>query len=393
VPRRLLLLLALGLLVAAAPATGDDGSRKASVDARIERLHERIAAAHEREAQLTQQIAGVTAQIRTLERQVGDVSTRLAVLQHDLALHERRLHALEDLFRVQTQRLDFLRNEYAVSVRRLDTRLVAIYKETQPSTIEIILQSRSFQDMIDQFDYLNLLASQDKRIAAEVGTAKTEVHRAREQTRKVRSHVASETRVIQVRTDQVTEVRNRLLASKGRLSGARAEKAQALATTRASEREFVGEADALAAVSAQLSARIQAAQQSSSSYTPGTPSSSGLIWPVSGPVTSPFGERWGRMHEGIDIGVPYGTPIHAAASGRVLYCGWEEGYGNLTVIDHGNGLATAYGHQSSIAVSCGQDVSQGQVIGYVGCTGHCTGPHLHFEVRVNGAPVDPLGYL
>ena len=103
--------------------------------------------------------------------------------------------------------------------------------------------------------------------------------------------------------------------------------------------------------------------------------------------------RWGRMHQGIDIGVPYGTPIHAAAAGTVIYCGWMEGYGNLVVIDHHNTLATAYAHQSSIAVQCGQDVSQGDVIGYVGCTGHCTGPHLHFEVRVNGIPVDPLGYL
>jgi murein DD-endopeptidase MepM/ murein hydrolase activator NlpD len=392
VTRRSLLLLALTLLVvAAAPAAGDVGSRKATVDARIARLHERIAAAKARESQLTQQIAGVTAEIRTLERQVGDVSTRLVVLEHDLALHERRLHALEALFAVQTSRLDFLRHEYAVSVQRLDTRLVAVYKESQPSTIEIILQSRSFQQMIDQFDYLSLLASQDKQIAAEVGTAKAQVHRAREQTRRLRTHVASETRVIQVRAEQVTEVRDRLLASKHRLSGARARKAQGLAATRASEREFVGEADALAAVSAQLTVRIQAAQQSG--YSPGTPSSSGLIWPVQGPVTSPFGMRWGRMHEGIDIGVPYGTPIHAAAAGRVIYCGWESGYGNLTVIDHGGGLATAYGHQSSIAVSCGQDVSQGQVIGYVGCTGHCFGPHLHFEVRVNGAPVDPLGYL
>jgi murein DD-endopeptidase MepM/ murein hydrolase activator NlpD len=99
------------------------------------------------------------------------------------------------------------------------------------------------------------------------------------------------------------------------------------------------------------------------------------------------------MHTGIDIGVPYGTPIHAAAAGTVIYCGWEEGYGNFTVIDHGGNLATAYAHQSSIAVSCGQHVEQGQVIGYVGCTGHCFGPHLHFEVRINGEPVDPLGYL
>ena len=118
-----------------------------------------------------------------------------------------------------------------------------------------------------------------------------------------------------------------------------------------------------------------------------------MSWPVSGPVTSPFGWRWGRMHEGIDIATGYGTPIGAAAGGTVIYCGWMGGYGNLVVIDHGGGLATAYGHQSAIAVGCGQYVGRGQTIGYVGSTGHSTGPHLHFEVRINGSPVDPLGYL
>jgi murein DD-endopeptidase MepM/ murein hydrolase activator NlpD len=103
--------------------------------------------------------------------------------------------------------------------------------------------------------------------------------------------------------------------------------------------------------------------------------------------------RWGRMHTGIDIGVGYGTSIHAAASGRVIYAGWMDGYGNLVFVDHGGGISTGYAHQSSIAVSNGQTVSQGQVIGYVGCTGHCFGPHLHFEVRIKGNPVDPLGYL
>jgi murein DD-endopeptidase MepM/ murein hydrolase activator NlpD len=102
---------------------------------------------------------------------------------------------------------------------------------------------------------------------------------------------------------------------------------------------------------------------------------------------------WGRMHTGIDIGASYGTAIRAAAAGRVVYSGWMSGYGNLVAIDHGGGVSTAYGHQSSIAVGNGQVVSQGQTVGYVGCTGHCFGPHLHFEVRVNGTPVDPLGYL
>jgi murein DD-endopeptidase MepM/ murein hydrolase activator NlpD len=114
---------------------------------------------------------------------------------------------------------------------------------------------------------------------------------------------------------------------------------------------------------------------------------------VNGPVVSGFGMRWGRMHEGIDIGVGYGTPIRAAAAGRVVYAGWMSGYGNLVAIDHGGRVSTAYGHQSSVAVGVGQVVSQGQTIGYVGCTGHCFGPHLHFEVRINGSPVDPLGYL
>jgi murein DD-endopeptidase MepM/ murein hydrolase activator NlpD len=228
----------------------------------------------------------------------------------------------------------------------------------------------------------------------QVGAAKKQVRVAREATRKVKVHVASETAVIQVRTDQVAVVRDRLVSNRDELAGARSRKKNALTETKESERAFIAEADALARVSASLAAKIQSVQSSSSAYTPSAGvSSSGFIWPAAGSVTSPFGYRWGRLHEGIDIGAAYGAPIQAAAAGRVIYCGWEDGYGNLTVIDHGNGIATAYGHQSSIVVSCGQDVAQGQTIGYVGSTGHSTGPHLHFEVRVNGTAVDPLGYL
>jgi murein DD-endopeptidase MepM/ murein hydrolase activator NlpD len=197
-----------------------------------------------------------------------------------------------------------------------------------------------------------------------------------------------------VRTEQVRAVRDELVASRRNLVTSRSTERVSLAKVKASEREAVGEAQALEQVSASLGAQLQAAQ-AASSYRPtdSTPSASGFIWPVNGPVTSPFGMRWGRMHTGIDIGVAYGTPIHAAASGRVIYARWMDGYGNLVFIDHGRGISTGYAHQSSIAVSNGQTVTQGDVIGYVGCTGHCFGPHLHFEVRVNGTPVDPLGYL
>jgi murein DD-endopeptidase MepM/ murein hydrolase activator NlpD len=249
------------------------------------------------------------------------------------------------------------------------------------------------QEAVDKVQYLDEIGAQDRRVAAEVAYAKTQVTAARAKTKVVRSTLLGETAIIRARTEQVLTVRDELVGARDDLSSTRRQKLTDLSQLTEAERQEAGEIDALQAVSAQLADSIRAAQARDATSPTQTPSSAGLIWPVQGPITSPFGWRWGRMHEGIDIGVGYGTPIHAAASGTVIYCGWESGYGNLTVIDHGGNLATAYGHQSSIAVSCGQQVAQGEVIGYVGCTGHCFGPHLHFEVRVNGNPVDPLGYL
>lgn len=135
-----------------------------------------------------------------------------------------------------------------------------------------------------------------------------------------------------------------------------------------------------------------------SSYQP-VSGSGQMIWPVNGVITSPFGYRthpiFGRqiLHSGIDIGVDEGTPVHAADGGVVVEAGWISGYGYCVIIDHGNGTSSLYGHNSSLAVSSGQAVSQGQVIAYAGSTGNSTGPHVHFEVRVGGEPVDPSAYL
>ena len=122
-------------------------------------------------------------------------------------------------------------------------------------------------------------------------------------------------------------------------------------------------------------------------------SASGFIWPLNGRLTSPFGPRWGRMHQGQDIAAPTGTPIKAAKGGRIIKASGGGGYGNLTLIDHGGGVVTAYAHQTRFAVGEGAQVQQAQVIGYVGSTGHSTGPHLHFEVRVNGVQRNPRPYL
>jgi murein DD-endopeptidase MepM/ murein hydrolase activator NlpD len=392
--RRLAPAVAIGALLVAAPAAGDVYGRKHSVDARISALHARAAAAQQRAEQLVAEIDSVNSRIHGLEARVGDVNTRLAALETDLALHRRRLDGLTELFRVQTRRYTFLRRQYSLAVARMNARIVEIYEQGDVSTLDVVLEAQSLSDLIDRLEYVRQLASADAQIATTVRRARNAARDARVKTRKLRAVVGAETRAVEARTEQVRALRDELLASRRGLVSARSTKRVSLATLKASARQEAAEAQSLERVSAALGAQIQAAQ-AASSYSPpsSAPSASGFIWPVNGPVTSPFGMRWGRMHTGIDIGVPYGTPIHAAASGQVIYAGWMDGYGNLVFIDHGRGISTGYAHQSSIAVSNGQSVTQGQVIGYVGCTGHCFGPHLHFEVRVNGTPVDPLGYL
>jgi murein DD-endopeptidase MepM/ murein hydrolase activator NlpD len=379
--RRVAVVLAAGLLLAA-PAAGDSGGK-------LGQLQTRIAAARAKEARLTKQISDATSNIRALEGKVGDVSQKLSTLERDLALHQRRLDGLNALFKFESDRLSFLRREYARVVHVLSLRMIDIYEAQDPTVVEVILESSSFQDALERLHYLDSIAQQDKHIAARVAQARDEVHVARERTKTVRTRVHAETRVIAVRTQQQRELRGRLLVSQHTLAHRRTRQKSQLASTRQQEQELIAEADAAAARDTRIRGQLAAAQ----GPTDTTPSASGLIWPVNGPVTSPFGYRWGRLHAGIDIGVPYGTPIHAAAAGTVVLAGWVGGYGNYTCIDHGGGLATCYAHQSSFAVSSGAAVAQGQVIGYVGCTGHCFGPHLHFEVRINGTPVDPLGYL
>lgn len=392
--RRLLLGLLFVLAVAAPAAADTIIEKKQSVDTQIAGLRDQLEATRQKEESLKQEIASVSSEILTLERRVGDVSQQLEPLVRELELRELKLNRLNALFRVQTERLTFLRGEYRGALARLNQRLVAVYEADAPDQLAFLLSARSFSDLLDAIYYVRTIADQDKRISDEVRAAKLEVAAARKRTKVARDDMAAQAEAVAVRVRQVRELRDQLLANQGMLSAARNQKKASLASLSEDERAVASEMDALLAVSGQLAARIQAAQARAAGSTPtAPPPPGGFIWPVSAPITSPFGWRWGRMHEGLDLGAGEGTPIAAAAAGTVIVAGWVGGYGNLVVIDHGGGIATAYGHQSSIAVSVGRQVTQGQTIGYVGNTGHSFGPHLHFEVRVNGQAVDPLGYL
>src|SRR5581483_1756692 len=282
------------------------------------------------------------------------------------------------------RRYRVLRRQYRIDVARLDERLATIYEEPQPTTFEVLLAARSVQQFRDEMNYLGSVAQQDKKIATEVRASKRQAAVARRHTLGVRQTVAAETQVIRGRAQQVQILQAQLLTSQGRLSGLRGARRQQLAATEKAIQQEKGESESLAAASVALAAKLQAEANGTGTTTTtsgsgGHPHAPHFIWPVKGPITSPFGMRWGVLHPGIDIGVPTGTPVHAAAAGQVVWCGWMSGYGNFVVIDHGGGYATAYGHNSKILVSCGEDVRQGQVISLSGCTGFCTGPHVHFE--------------
>lgn len=385
-------ILLLVLASAAAAGTSDLRDRQSEIQDRIASLRNKIASANSRSGVLTSQISLVTTRIRSLEDDVARASAKLDAIESDLAVRRNKLAALTQIYQLQTGELNRLKREHAAAEARASRRLVAIYQEEDPTTVDVVLASRSFTDLLDQLDFLGEIGRQDQSIARELSAAKLKMRDARAKTNRSRKQVAEAARGLERQLDAQLAERNRLVSVQDQLADARATKQQTLSKVEGSKQEFLAEAAALEQASAELAAKIQAAQRSSA-VSVGGASPSGYIWPVSGPVTSTFGPRWGGMHEGIDIAAPSGTPIRSAAAGTVIYAGWLGGYGNLVVVDHGGGVSTAYAHMSSIAAGTGAQVAQGQVIGYVGSTGHSTGPHLHFEVRINGQAVDPLRYL
>ncbi len=384
------------LLVAAAPAVGHDGvaKRRAALDEKISSLQAKIEAARAREGVLTSEIEVVTSKIRSLQDDVDSASARLGELETVLALHQRRLDRLNELYRLQTSRLVFLQRQHKAATERLNKRIVEIYTSDPTSALTVVLEAASFSDLLDQLEFLNDIGSQDERITSEVRVAKLRMQETRNATRRTRAQVAATTRAAAERTAEQRAVRDRLASSQRELATARQDKRSTLTEVREDKNAALDHVAELQAQSAALSARIRSAQSAAIVPAPtGQASAAGFVWPVHGVLTSGYGWRWGRMHEGIDLAVSNGTPVVAAASGTVIVAGWLGGYGNLVVVDHGNGVATAYGHNTTVTVGYGQSVAQGQLIAYSGNTGNSTGPHVHFEVRINGAPVDPLGYL
>lgn len=371
----------------------DPRSRLEEIRDRQAELQEKIDAAIARRGEILARIeivdserAGVEAVIDELDMDLARLSARIRVVtdrltrtQQELAL----LHAeLEDVLGRLVSRTDVFTE-----------RAVAAYKAGPTAYLDGLFSAESFGDLVERYSYYQAVLEADGELIEEIEVLRAETEQKRAQVERQEARIVAD--------------KQSLESDRARVAAIRAEKASALAGLKAALRtkrgllaEVEGKRRHFENVQAQLereSDQIQnllAGPSETRYYGGGT-----FAWPAPGPVTSGYGYRthpiFGdtRLHTGIDIGAPYGATVVAAERGTVVYAGVMSGYGNVIVVDHGGGIATTYNHLSAFFVSTGRTVSRASSIGAVGCTGYCTGPHLHFEVRVDGNPVDPMPYL
>jgi murein DD-endopeptidase MepM/ murein hydrolase activator NlpD len=375
-----------------------------SLPNKIERKQRQVEKKRAREGVLTQDISGYSTRIRGLQGDIRGFAAREAKLQGSLQQKRAEVQRVQDRLEVAQDRLARLRARLREATGVLSERLVEIYKDDEPDILTVILESDGFGDMLDRTAFLERISDQDRAIVTRVRELKKGTKRLTVELGNLEERKQAAADAILAQKNEVAEARARLVERQGELADQRAKRRTVLASTREHRAHLEGDLKSLQKEQAAVQARIRAASAASSggggggggggsANAPIKRGSGGLIWPVNGPIVSPFGQRWGRLHAGVDIAVPSGTPVHASQSGRVIIAGTVGGYGNYICIAHGGSLSTCYGHNTSLGVSQGQSVKQGQVIASSGCTGHCFGPHVHFETRVNGSPVDPMGYL
>src|SRR3954466_731519 len=377
------------LLTAAAYLTLPMPGLSASLQQKIGATQNKIAGKKRQEGVLTTQVTGFNLRIRSLQGEINGLQQRQDTVQSQLNTKQAELDSIRNRLQIAQDRLTRLRARLVVARRVLAARLVALYKDDAPDMVTVVLESNGFADLLDRADFLSRISSQDHRIITTVRDLKAQVTTQVHQLTGLERQAAAAANAIRVKRDEIAAAKGAIVSRQNDLVSARNARAGVLGRIRSARHTLEGHLHDLQAKQIQaISGGVGAG--------PIRRGSGNFIWPVNGSISSGFGMRWGRLHAGVDIVAGTGTPIRAAASGVVAFTQPEAasgGYGNYTCINHGGGISTCYAHQVRFGTSAGAHVSQGQVIGYVGNTGHSFGSHLHFEVRINGAPVDPMGYL
>ncbi|MBO8159018.1 M23 family metallopeptidase [Thermosyntropha sp.] len=316
------------------------------------------------------QIKALESNIITAENQINNLEDRINILEEEIAAKEKEIAKTEE--------------ELNEKVAILSERLVFIYEAGDVSYLEVLFSATDIKDFLTRYDMLSMIVEQDKELIEEI-------EEKRDRLNMQKSDLEVKKRELEnARQQQENYIRE--------LDAKKSEKKELLGKLQMEAKEYEKALAELEETSRQLEAMIRQMQGQSGGEALGT---GVYTWPTPGyySITSPFGMRFHpilqtrKLHTGVDIGAPMGANIVAADSGVVIYAGYNGGYGNMIIVDHGNGMSTLYAHMSRFVVGNGATVTKGQVIGKVGSTGFSTGPHLHFEVRKNGTPVDPMGYI
>jgi murein DD-endopeptidase MepM/ murein hydrolase activator NlpD len=396
--RVLLACVVLPLLLWAVLPVGSPATSLTNVQKKIQSTQGRIGRKKGTERLLTTQISAYNRRIEALQGKITTLGSREARLQADLDRKRALLTQTQTALRSERGRLVRLRARLLVARRTLAHRLVELYQSDRPDIVSVVMNAKGFADLLEREEFISRISDQDRQVITLVRTAKQDATSTSQRLDALERRQRQVASVVLARRNQLAAVKGQLVDTRVGYQGTRADKARALGTVRTSRHALEGKLDDLKAEQAKIEAALRGPGVGSLPAGPIRAGSGQLIWPVNGPITSPFCETraWEACHPGIDIGVPSGTPIRAAAAGTVALTQSEAasgGYGNFTCIAHTATMSTCYAHQSSIGVSVGQHVTQGQVIGISGCTGRCYGAHLHFEVRINGAVTNPLNYL
>ena len=362
----------------------------------------------------------LTNQLSNIQQQLTNEANKKSEAEKTIGTVYEQLHAIQieldtataDLKQVQADRIrldqDITKTEAELKAaqERLQSREKVFYKRVRDiyingrlSYLDVVVGSKDFSDFANRMEMLKRILQADMEL---INTIKTE-----------REEIASKKAKLEADRAKVLELEKVAQEKQTIINQKKAER-QAVLERAMNDRDTADRAyNELMASSASITAMLQ--QRAAERAAAATAASQGgggggatttwvqgtgqLAAPVNAPITSDFGWRihpiygTSRLHAGTDFGVDEGTPVHAADGGVVVEAGWISGYGYTVIIDHGNGMSTLYAHNSDVAVSPGQTVSKGQVVSYSGNTGGSTGPHLHFEVRINGEPTDPMGYL
>ncbi|HEY5976818.1 MAG TPA: peptidoglycan DD-metalloendopeptidase family protein [Solirubrobacterales bacterium] len=380
---------ALAITLLAAPSAPAE-----DLQSKLEEKEAKLSDVREKEGVLTTTISRYGDRIDRLTAEVAALRTEEAAVRERLVAKQAELDSAVEQLDTARRHLAVVKARLRRALDALRDRLVAIYESGSPDVLSVILGSDDYEEMVSRTEYLERIHGMDEAVVGRVRELRDQVKRTVGRLRTVKDRIEAARDAIAAEEQELASARQAVQSRQSALVSVRTQRMAALEQISAHEDELDGD---VAEIQAEIAATLSGYGSSPLPAGPIKPGSSGgMIWPVDGPVVSGFEMRWGRPHTGVDIAVPAGTAIRAAASGSVVLLQGDAesgGYGNFTCLDHGGGLSTCYAHQSSFAVGSGQSVSQGDVIGYVGCTGHCFGDHLHFEVRINGEPTDPMGYL